>query len=378
MIKQYRKDGQPRYVGTANVDFLVQARQTKDWPATSLLQVLRTADLVTADGMPLVWLSRLLGCPISHRVAGADLVPHLADLCAERGYRLFLLGGEPAVARAAAEALERRNARLQIVGIATPQVQIDRTQNVEQNAVDEEIIEQIKQTKPDVLLISFGCPKQELWFARVYGRLPVPLSIGVGATFKFLAGMVQRAPFWMRKSGLEWIHRWMQEPQQLSRRYMRDLVVFPYMAWKPIVRLWMNDLSGKAPAADVAHLQQEGEKGEEVLTLILPKAFLQSTCRQLCPKLEESWGQLPLVIDCTHTERVDIAGMGFLLELIRQSDDCGPVCCYGISNPLRNDFLTNGIWDAVKPLVFENREMARSYCRTILATKKKYNLRVGH
>jgi N-acetylglucosaminyldiphosphoundecaprenol N-acetyl-beta-D-mannosaminyltransferase len=210
----------PHYVVTANVDFVVQARRDVE-----LQRILLAADLVLCDGTPLVWASRLLGNPLPERVAGADLVPRLVQQAAQKGYRVFFLGGAPGIAAAAARKLQTQFPSLHMAGYYSPPfralLEMDR----------EEIAGRIRATKPDLLFVSFGCPKAEKWIAMHYRFLGVPVVMGVGATIDFLAGHRKRAPRWMQRGGMEWIYRLLQEPRRLFRRYATDLWQFaPAMA----------------------------------------------------------------------------------------------------------------------------------------------------
>ena len=217
--------GGPRQVVTANVDFLVQAQADPE-----LRRILRTADLVLCDGMPLVWASRLRGTPLPGRVAGADLVPALLRRAEERGHRVFLLGAGPGVAAAAAARVRARHPRLREIGHASPPAGT----LFELGAPG--LLARIRAARPDLLLVAFGCPKQEKWIARHREELGVPVSIGIGATLDFLAGRVRRAPAWVGRCGFEWLFRLAQEPRRLARRYARDLVQFPALlaadAWR--------------------------------------------------------------------------------------------------------------------------------------------------
>jgi N-acetylglucosaminyldiphosphoundecaprenol N-acetyl-beta-D-mannosaminyltransferase len=205
------QSGQPHYLATANVDFLIQARQDIE-----LRRVLNDADLVLCDGTPLVWLSRFFGNPLPERVAGSDLTPLLIELAAEKGYRIFFLGGQADVAAAAASRLQERYPNLMIAGHYSPPFRplLDMD--------NEEIARRIRAAHPDIVFVSFGCPKAEKWMAINYRKVGAPVMIGVGATIDFLAGRVKRAPQWMQKSGTEWLYRLSQEPRRLFRRYARD------------------------------------------------------------------------------------------------------------------------------------------------------------
>lgn len=203
-------DNRPHYVVTPNAHHVVQIRRD-----AHLHQIYNSADMVLADGMSLIWASRLLGAPLRARVAGSDLFPRMCGAAAERGYRVFLLGGGPTVARTAAENLCRTYPRLQVVGVYSPPYGFE--SDPQENA---QIIRMIRESHPHILFVALGFPKQELWISRYARECAVPLSIGVGAAFDFIAGIRRRAPVWMQRAGLEWLHRLLQEPRRLWHRYL--------------------------------------------------------------------------------------------------------------------------------------------------------------
>ena len=171
------------------------------------------AGLVTPDGMKLVWMSRWLGFDRTRRVYGPDLMRTLSALSVSRGYRHFYYGGDHGVADRLKQTLIRSYPGLQVVGTLTPPF---RPLSPEE---DDAVIAQINAAKPDIVWVGLSTPKQEFWMAAHVGRLDAPVLIGVGAAFDFLAGIKKRAPRWMRRSGLEWLFRLLQEPRRLWRRY---------------------------------------------------------------------------------------------------------------------------------------------------------------
>ncbi len=211
MIASHR----PHCIATANVDFVVQASHDLE-----LRRILHDAHLVLCDGTPLIWASRMLGNPIVERVAGSDLVPRLLAHAEQCGYRVFFLGAEPAVAAEAIRRIRLTHPNLEIAGTLSPPFR----PLLEMDHVA--IVKTIRAARPDILLVSFGCPKQEKWISMNYRNLGVPVSIGVGATIDFIAGHMKRAPHWMHNIGLEWLYRLAQEPRRLAKRYWTDFVVF--------------------------------------------------------------------------------------------------------------------------------------------------------
>lgn len=217
-----------RIAVTVNVDFVVNTYHTlRSAPRRpELAAVLQRAELVVADGMPLVWLSKLLGTPLPERVAGSDLVPMIAERAAREKVKLYFLGGAPEHTRRAAELLRARHPGLEIE-LDTPFVKLDAPDAAE---LDREICRKINASGASILLVGFGNPKQELWLERNRSQIDCNIAVGVGGTFNFIAGAVKRAPNWMRRSGTEWIYRLIQEPRRLWKRYFIGLFQFNLMA----------------------------------------------------------------------------------------------------------------------------------------------------
>ncbi len=228
LLARQPREGRCRVVVTLNVDFVVNA--VSCWfhrARPGLLPVLQQADLVTADGMPVVLLSRLSGASIAERVTGADMVPALAERAAREHLTLYFLGGTPENTGAARDLLCRKYPELQIVGVDTPFVSAEDTP--ESRADDAAICARISAAKPDLLLVAFGNPKQELWIGRNAGQLDAGAAIGIGGSFNFLIGSVKRAPRWMQRCGVEWVYRVIQEPKRLWKRYGLGLLKFNWL-----------------------------------------------------------------------------------------------------------------------------------------------------
>ncbi|MEM6981290.1 MAG: WecB/TagA/CpsF family glycosyltransferase [Planctomycetota bacterium] len=218
----------PSTVLTANLNFCMLH---EDQPA--LQQITRTADLVIADGQPIVWRSRLSETPLPERVAGSELVVHLARLAAFRRWRIYLLGGQAGVPEQAAKALLQDNPSLEIVGTESPPFR---------DLTDQEQAEQIariRAAKPDLLLVAFGQPKGDYWIDRNRQALGVPVCIQVGASLDFLAGTSQRAPLWVQVIGMEWAHRMMGDPRRLVPRYAANAL----FAAKKLTQDWREQVT---------------------------------------------------------------------------------------------------------------------------------------
>ena len=201
----------PSFVITANTHY---GMVTEDYP--EMREINAAAALILADGAPVIWASRLAGSPLPERVAGSDLIFELCQLSADKGYRMFFLGGNEGVAVAAAQRLTARYPGLQIVGTECPPF---REPTPEEEA---DLINRIRATRPDILLVAFGQPKGERWIYRHLQKLEIPVCMQVGASLDFAAGRIQRAPRWMQKVGLEWAFRLAMEPKRLFQRYARN------------------------------------------------------------------------------------------------------------------------------------------------------------
>lgn len=201
-IEDLISKGGMHLVATVNPEFVMRAGKDPDFA-----RVLESADLCLPDGVGVVWAARRQGCSISTAVAGTDMLPLLADLCARRGLHLFLLGAGPGVASQLAEQLRAAHPTLAVAahsGDPGP-------------SADAETVKLIHEHRTDILLVAYGAPKQELWIDRVRPHLGVSVAMGVGGAFDYLTGRVPRAPLWMRKAGLEWLHRLVYQPWRFRR-----------------------------------------------------------------------------------------------------------------------------------------------------------------
>ena len=200
-------------IHTANVDHLQQTMRDP-----SFLAYVEAADLVIADGIPIVWASRLQGTPLPARVAGSDLVWTVGDRAARAGRSVFLLGGASGTAVRAAESLEHRSRGLRIAGTSCPQLG-----DAPSSESLDRLCHELRQAAPDIVLVGLPPALVRAIVARCAAELPATWWIGVGVSFSFMAGTLTRAPRWQQAVGLEWLHRLAQEPARLAGRYMRNI-----------------------------------------------------------------------------------------------------------------------------------------------------------
>lgn len=334
-----RRDGKPRLVSTLNVDFIVNAIGLRaSQPAhPELLHILRHSDLVTADGFPILWLSRIVGRPLKQRVCGSDLVPALAERCAEAGLSMFLLGGANNVGDRAASKLTSDYPGLHIAGTAAPMIHTSGPGAARSAEEDEQLVDQINQSGADILLLGLGNPKQELWFHRNRHRLTVPVSIGVGGTFAFIAGEVKRAPKWIQKFNLEWLFRITQDPARLWRRYAKGLYELAGLSlpllWHRLRQALLNP--GERTGTLPVNRLRDGNGGE-VFHVKMPRFVTQSHLQQLLRRLRYDIQDRVHLLDFADAKGIEMAGQDALFALSElQQSRSGRIRVVALSAALR-------------------------------------------
>jgi N-acetylglucosaminyldiphosphoundecaprenol N-acetyl-beta-D-mannosaminyltransferase len=212
IITRWIEQRTPHQIATANPEFVMAAQQD-----AVFRQVLAEADLCVADGVGLLWAARRLGVVLPERVTGSDLTPLVAQTAAQRGWRLYLLGAAPGVAERTAHLLEQQSPGLRIAGVyaGSPAA-----------AEAPAIVQRVTEAQPDVLLVAYGAPAQDLWIARHKAELAVPVVMGVGGAFDHIAGVQRRAPLWVQRMHLEWLFRLATQPW----RWRRQLAL-PRFVW---------------------------------------------------------------------------------------------------------------------------------------------------
>lgn len=237
LILKWAKRRISKVICVANVHMLMEAHRNPQFAA-----VLSSADLVTPDGMPLVWLMNLLGVWRQNRVAGMDILLALCHQVSAKRISVFFVGSER-------ETLDRMKARLQQ---EFPQLQIVGMEPLPFRPLDSEedadIIEKINSSEAGIVFVSLGCPKQEIWMSEHYGKINT-VMLGLGGVFPVYAGLHKWAPLWVRKLGLEWLYRLVQEPRRLWKRYYQTIPPFVYLALKQLIMVRPCSL-GKAPLKD--------------------------------------------------------------------------------------------------------------------------------
>lgn len=212
VVEGFIHAGTPHQHVVVNVDKIVKASRD---PA--LRQIINDCDLINADGMPVVWASRLLGKPLKERVTGVDLFEALMAQAAKKGWRVYLLGAREEVVSGVARLYPARYPGLTIAGYRNGYWKPEE---------EAQVVEQIAAARADILFVAISSPKKEAFLARYQAAMKIPFAMGVGGTFDVAVGLVKRAPVWMQNAGLEWFYRFLQEPRRMFRRYFIDDMAF--------------------------------------------------------------------------------------------------------------------------------------------------------
>ena len=202
---------------TPNCDHIVQIEKNPE-----LKPVWDGAELLLADGHPLLWFAKWYKTPLKEKINGSSFTPELCRRAAEKGYRVFLLGAAPGVAQTASENLKKAYPGIRIAGTFSPPYGFEK---------DPEEVKKVntmlRESNADILILGLGSPKQEIYSYNNMQQYQIPVTINAGATIDFLAGNKKRAPKWMVDNGLEWLYRTLQEPKRVGKRVLTDLNIFP-------------------------------------------------------------------------------------------------------------------------------------------------------
>jgi N-acetylglucosaminyldiphosphoundecaprenol N-acetyl-beta-D-mannosaminyltransferase len=229
-IIRWIEKGDFSYAVTPNVDHMMKLQRDK-----SLREIYSKARLVLADGVPLVWASAILGKPLKERVNGTDLFERLCEVAADRGYAVYLMGGNPGAAEAAAQVLKQRHQGLRIAGCDCPEYGFETSPNA-----CKIVQERIALAKADILFVGLGAPKQERWIYKFGRESGVAFAVGIGISFSLVGGEIKRAPKWMQRAGFEWLWRLGAEPRRLWKRYILEDMPFVALIGREWMRLLLS------------------------------------------------------------------------------------------------------------------------------------------
>lgn len=342
-VRERMAGGQPGYIVTVNVDFIMQA-----WRDPEMQRILIEADLVVADGGPIVWLSQLFGPRLKQRVTGSDLTPMLAEAASQDGRAVYLLGGAPEVGERATAVLTKRYPGLRIAGRYSPPLADVLSMN------HGEILERIREAHPALLLVAFGAPKQEKWINMHFRQWVVPVSIGIGGTLDFLAGQQIRAPRWVQKIGQEWIWRWGTDPKRLTRRYLSNLGFLG----AAVLKLLRAKRSRATSAARVAVPSAAAQRWAGAETVSFDPMPDEAAAREARTRWRGLGARGPLIVDLSRLTWLNSLELGVLLTVSRDVRRAGQrVYLCGVSERVRRLISTCHL-DAYLDLPKSDQELA--------------------
>jgi N-acetylglucosaminyldiphosphoundecaprenol N-acetyl-beta-D-mannosaminyltransferase len=212
-------------VCVANVHMFIEARQDPDF-----LKIVKSADIVTADGLPLIWMLNVIYKVKQERVAGMDLLPDLLYKMSEQNITAYFYGGTQSMLSKTKSFLQKKYPKLKIAGLFSPSF------GEQINVVDELVLESINNLTSSIVFVILGCPKQEKWMASMKGKINT-VMIGIGGALPVMIGMRKRAPQWMQKYGLEWLFRLSQEPRRLFKRYLETNSIFLWIFLRELIKV---------------------------------------------------------------------------------------------------------------------------------------------
>lgn len=229
IAKQYITNRQKLTIGVVNVAKMVNMQKDHE-----LRTSLNEADLVLADGLPIIWVSRMLGDPLPERVTGIDIMFELLRQANKKHYSVYFLGAEPEVLRKTIETVKKDYPGIIVAGYRDGYFDEDEEQSV---------AEDIRDSRADILFVGISSPKKENFLRNWRDFVGVSLCHGVGGSFDILAGVTKRAPFWIQKAGLEWLYRLIQEPRRMWKRYLVSNTIFIILSIGAIVQAKFRKLS---------------------------------------------------------------------------------------------------------------------------------------
>lgn len=241
LIKQFVISKKPHQICTVNPEYLMEAQRDKE-----LQCIINNSAMNTPDGGGLLFASRYLGTPIAEKITGVDLVRWIFSLANKSGWKIFLLGGQHGVAQKTVDNMKKLYPKIRFVGVfegnpilkpiskqiyesgykTRRSIDLKLSKMLPKSNID--IIQKIISAKPDILLVAYGCPKQDKFIARYSRYIRVPVMIGVGGTFDYLSGEAKYAPQWMRNLHLEWLYRLFQNPAKRWNRIITAVFRFPW------------------------------------------------------------------------------------------------------------------------------------------------------
>ena len=331
-VRKAAREGQPLLLSTVNVNFVIAAHKDEAFRHSVI-----HSQMSLADGMPIVWISRLLGLPLPERVAGSGLFERLCNGSGEAPLRVYLFGAPDGVAQAASERINQRQGGVRCVGFESPGFK-----PVEELS-GESYLERINLAKPDFVVVALGAQKGQAWIERNRKALHAPVISHLGAVIGFAAGALRRAPRAFQDLGLEWLWRVKEEPK-LWRRYAGDALAFARIFFAYVLPLWWQRVWAAGRPQSVATVTGGMSPGGWYEIRLGTVCGLQQLPAFQACLAEAAQGHCKVVVDLTVTEQVDAWALGRLLLLYgHQRDIEQPLILEGPDENVRRQFRRHGV-----------------------------------
>jgi N-acetylglucosaminyldiphosphoundecaprenol N-acetyl-beta-D-mannosaminyltransferase len=328
-VEELILSGETHQIATANLDFVRNSLHDQ-----YLQRIICECSMVLPGDASMLWASILFRTPLQERVTGVDLIPELARLSAKRRYGIYLLGASEESLRRTVEALEKRFPEVRMVGWNSPEPKPLHEMD------NDGLLRGIEEAKPDILLVAFGSPQQEIWIHRHRRRLRVPVAIGVGGALDSIGGQVRRAPGWVRAMHMEWSFRMMQKPLRAIPRYAKDALAL-------LRHLPLGVAANRLQPGDRRQGLLEVEVTGTVRVVATPSTLSGEVSASLAKEAKAAVkaGQT-MVVNMSSTLRVEADGLGGLLEARRILLNEGLwIWLAGMSNPVRRVLQFSAISD---------------------------------
>jgi N-acetylglucosaminyldiphosphoundecaprenol N-acetyl-beta-D-mannosaminyltransferase len=328
-VEELILSGETHQIATANLDFVRNSLHDQ-----YLQRIICECSMVLPGDAPMLWASILFRTPLQERVTGVDLIPELARLSARRRYGIYLLGASQESSQRTVEALEKQFPGARMVGWSSPGPKPLHEMD------NDGLLRGIEEAKPDILLVAFGSPQQEIWIHRHRRRLRVPVAIGVGGALDSIGGQVRRAPGWVRAMHMEWSFRMMQKPLRAIPRYAKDALAL-------LRHLPLGVAANRLQPGDRRQGLLEVEVTGTVRVVATPSTLSGEVSASLAKEAKAAIkaGQT-MVVNMSSTLRVEADGLGGLLEARRILLNEGLwIWLAGMSNPVRRVLQFSAISD---------------------------------
>lgn len=356
ILDQRGSHSKPFFLSFVNADFIANVNSWTMYHSyhPELRKILRNTDILSIGDKPLTWLSNLYGYS-SKEITGEEILILLAKHLSQGGKSVYLLGGQKEVTELAKQKLEKQFPYLHIVGVSSPFILTKGERLEEALERDLLIVEAINQSKPDVLFIQFGHPKQEIWFQRIRAQLAVPVVVGIGGAFGKFVGTKESTSEWAEEKNVDWLGTLSKLPFKLWARYTVDFLKLLVLIIPNFIYHHLNHLLTK-----ISHVFEKDNLNQfkatnslflsektAISVIPLPVVIDQDSAHELKKRFQEGADQNVLILDFSKTRHLDLVGLGAIFQLYQETKKNKNLYFFNIHPDTRLLFSMHGIWDCL-------------------------------